>query len=125
MVYVHPTISGEHTGVVMPARVVSVLLGVSVSCVTKVAMFVTANSDSQAALTLVIALVKETLPVSMKGNGPGLLGTQVKPAGHCATSVTIADSSITVRLGVVGKLKSALGDGPNGSPRCPEWLVMV
>jgi hypothetical protein len=77
------------------------------------------------ALTLVIALVKETLPVSMKGNGPGLLGTQVKPAGHCATSVTIADSSITVRLGVVGKLKSALGDGPNGSPRCPEWLVMV
>ena len=61
-----------------------------------------------------IALVKETLPEFVKRNGPGLLGVQVKPAGHCSTSVTVADSSVSVMVGSVGKVKSALGDGPMG-----------
>ena len=37
-------------------------------------MFVRPNSPSQTAFTLVIALVKETLPVSVKGMGLGCWG---------------------------------------------------
>ena len=55
-------------------------------------MFVRPNSPSQTAFTLVIALVKEETAGVREGNGLGCW-TQVKPAGHCSTSVTIADSS--------------------------------